>query len=196
MNADDFNLASLISSMKELRTMSLGEQVRRALEGHRLGFDANTLADLVRELETDIEEHIERLEKISGVMTVQERAQPEKMPTLRRQEVAFQAGCDLEEVDSLCDAFSRARELLAGHGSGGGPIDLKLLFSNLPGLSGLDITKGSDGVPKVPAQILEEVLGGKLPRLPKPAPDGSLEALFDLEKTSAPRNRLPKDWKP
>lgn len=201
MNPENFNLPSLINSMKELRQMQLGDQVRQALEGARLGFDANTLSELVRELETDIEEHIERLERISGVMTEPERAQPELMETLRRTEVAFKAGCDLEEVESLCEAFTRARELLAGGMGNGGVLDLKLLFSNIPGLNGLDITRDANGVPKVPSQIIEEVLGGKfsvrkLEKAPETPAEPSLEELFDLEKTSAPTNRLPKDWKP
>lgn len=177
--------------------MSLGEQVRQALEGARLGFDASTLAELVRELESDIEEHIERLEKMSGVMTAAERSFPERMTTQRRQEVAFQSGCDQEEVDSLCTAFSRAREMLSGS-NGAAALDLKLLFSNLPGLSGIDL-KGPDGVPKVPSQVLEDLLSGRFPSpaVAPPAPaDGELEAMFDLEKVSTPRNRLPKDWKP
>jgi hypothetical protein len=197
LNADGFNLESLISSMKELRHMQLGDQVRQALEGAKLGLDPAALKDLVHELESDIEEHIGRLEKISEVMTTEERRQPELMEATRRQEVAFKSGCDTEEVDSLCEAFSRAREILAGAKGHGGVLDLKLLFSNIPGLSGIDLAPGSDGVRKVPAQILEEILGGKF-RTPPSTPDTepSLEELFDLEKTATPRNRLPKDWKP
>lgn len=205
MNADNFNLETLISSMKDLRHMQLGDQVRQALEGARLGFDANTLAEIVRELESDIEEHVERLEKISGVLSADERAFPERMDNARRQEVAFSSGCDLEEVDSLCEAFSRAREILAGTGGRPGFVDLKLLFSNLPGISGIEIERGPDGVPKVPAQIIEELLGGKWPRparknpaqeSAKPPREPELEELFDLEKPAMPKNRLPKDWKP
>lgn len=192
MNADEFNLSRLINSMKELRHMSLGDQVRQALEGEKLGLDAGTLADLIHELEHDIEEHIERLEKMSGAMTEQERNFPENMATSRRAEVAYQSGCDMEEVESLCTAFARAREILAGSAQGA-VLDLKLLFSNLPGLA------GADGVPKVPAQLLEDLLNGKLP-LRKArttgSAEGELEALFDLERVSAPKNRLPKDWKP
>lgn len=197
MNADNFNLTGLITTMKELRHMQLGDQVRQALEGARLGLDPAALAELVRELESDIEEHIDRLERLSGAMTETERAHPERMDTARRSEVAFKSGCDLEEVDSLCETFSRAREILAGGNAPGGAIDLKLLFSNIPGLSGLDVTRGPDGVPKVPAQVIEEVLGGKISGLRgKPAADAPLEELFDLEKPATPRNRLPKDWKP
>ncbi|MBE7491279.1 MAG: hypothetical protein HS108_05920 [Planctomycetes bacterium] len=195
MNADNFHLGTLISSMKDLRRMSLGDQIRQALQGEKIGLDPAALAELVRELETDIEEHIERLERIAGAMTEPERHYPERMEPERRAEVAFKAGCDIEEVDSICDAFSRAREILAGQATGG-VIDLKLLFSNIPGFAGFEVTRGPDGVPKVPAQIIEEALGarGLAPR--KPQTDTDLEALFDLEKTAAPRNRLPRDWKP
>ena len=196
MNADSFNLDSLITSMKELRHMQLGDQVRQALEGAKLGFDPATLSELVRELESDIGEHIERLERISGVMTPAERAQPENMENARRQEVAFKSGCDTEEVDSLCEAFSRAREILAGV-KGGGLVDLRLLFSNIPGLTGIELAPGPDGVPKVPAQILEEVLGGKIPFIRrKSKSEPPLEDLFDFSKPAIPKNRLPRDWKP
>lgn len=197
LNADSFNLDSLINSMKELRHMQLGDQVRQALEGAKLGLDPAALKDLVHELESDIEEHIGRLEKMSGVMTPEERSHPEAMETARRQEVAFKSGCDTEEVDSLCEAFSRAREILAGATGHGGVLDLKLLFSNIPGLSGIELAPGPDGVAKVPAQILEEILGGRHPsgRRKEPA-EPALEDLFDLEKPATPKNRLPKDWDP
>jgi hypothetical protein len=188
--------------MKELRQMQLGDQVRQALEGARLGLDAATLSELVRELQTDIEEHIERLEKISGAMTAPERLDPPAMDATRRQEVAFQSGCDLEEVDSICDAISRGREILAENADARGGIDLRLLFSKLPGITGIDIGKGPDGVPKVPSQVIEELLGARPKRPDQDRPtapirkDGALEELFDLEKTVTPKNRLPKDWKP
>ena len=203
MNAEEFNLDVLISSMKELRQMQLDNQVRQALENAKLKLDPGTLEDFIHELESDIEEHIERLERISGVLIEEERAHPERMEDMRRREVAFQSGCDLEEVDSLCEAFSRAREILAGLKKGGsGVIDVKLLFSNLPGLTGLPGTE--DGEPGKTSSLLRGLLDGTIHSRPMPAPDlneltarnDEFEALFDLEGTSAPKNRLPKDWKP
>jgi len=122
------------------------------------------------------------------------------MAQVRRQEVAFQSGCDLEEVDSICDAISRGREILTDNADSRGQLDLRLLFSKLPGITGIDIGKGPDGVPKVPSQVLEELFGVRRATQERPtAPikkEGALEELFDLEKTAAPKNRLPKDWKP
>ncbi|MCB9894128.1 MAG: hypothetical protein H6839_06760 [Planctomycetes bacterium] len=202
MNAEEFNLDMLISSMKELRQMQLDDQVRQALENAKLKLDPGTLEDFIHELETDIEEHIERLERISNVLHEQERNHPELMEDDRRREVAFQSGCDLEEVDSLCEAFSRAREILAGlKKGGGGVIDVKLLFSNLPGLTGLP---GTEDEPGKASSLLRGLLDGTIHTRKTPDPDlneltarnDEFEALFDLEATSAPRNRLPKDWKP
>ena len=201
MNAEDFNLDMLISSMKELRQMQLDDQVRSALSSAKLQLDPATLENIIHELESDIEEHIERLERISGVLKDEERKHPEQMPDLRRQEVAFQSGCDFEEVDSLCEAFSRAREILAGlKGQGGGLLDVKLLFSNLPGLTGMEFNEEGK-----PSNLLRGILDGTIhSQTPKPAEDldslaarnDEFEALFDLSAPSAPRNRLPKDWKP
>jgi hypothetical protein len=119
------------------------------------------------------------------------------MDELRRREVAFKSGCDLEEVESLCDAFSRAREILAGlKQKGSGAIDVKLLFSNLPGLSGMQL----DG--EGPSQLLRGILEGTFVPSPESDSDGvvvrpeDLERQFDLSRTAAPKNRLPRDWKP
>lgn len=200
MNSEEFNLDVLISSMKELRQMQLDDQVRQALESARLKLDPGTLEDFIHELEHDIEEHIERLERISGVMKAEERSHPERMEDLRRREVAFQSGCDLEEVDSLCEAFSRAREILAGlKGQGGGVIDVKLLFSNLPGLTGMEISEVGKA-----SNILRGLLDGTI-QSRKPETENldalagrneEFEQLFELGSTNAPKNRLPKDWKP
>ncbi|MCA8913639.1 MAG: hypothetical protein KDB82_18290 [Planctomycetes bacterium] len=200
MDAEEFNLDMLIDSMKELRQMQLNDQVKQALEDARLKLDPSMLNDFIHELENDIEEHIERLERISGVLKDTERNRPEEMTELRRQEVAFQSGCDLEEVDSLCEAFSRAREILAGlKNRGGGLIDVKLLFSNLPGLTGLEF--GEDGKS---SNLLRGLLDGTIQTPGAKGEDldslaesnDEFEALFDLDQTRAPKNRLPKDWKP
>ena len=200
MNADDFNLDMLISSMKELRQMQLDDQVRSALSSAKLQLDPAMLENIIHELESDIEEHIERLERISGVLKDDERKNPEQMGELRRQEVAFQSGCDFEEVDSLCEAFSRAREILAGlKGEGGGVLDVKLLLSNLPGLTAMEFDQEGQ-----PSNLLRGILDGTIHTgKAKPAKDldalaannDDFEALFDLEAPSAPKNRLPKDWK-
>lgn len=198
MNAEDFNLDMLINSMKELRQMQLNDQVREALEGAKLKLDPSMVNELIHELETDIEEHIDRLENISEVLTEDERAHPERLETDRRREIAFQSGCDLEEVDSLCEAFSRAREILSGlKGQGGGVLDVKLLFSNLPGMGGFQVM-GEGEVPEVLRGLLDGSMRpgdeGELPDAP--AGNDEFEALFDLEQTKAPKNRLPKDWNP
>ncbi|MCC7510677.1 MAG: hypothetical protein IT464_15040 [Planctomycetes bacterium] len=199
MDAEKFTLETLISSMKDLRRMQLSDQVKQALDSAKLGVDQASLNDLIKEIESDIEEHIERLERMHAVMTEDERAHPELLDEIRRREVAFKSGSDLEEVDSLCEAFSRAREILAGlKQKGDGVIDVKLLFSNLPGLSGLPM----DG--EGASQLLRGILDGTY-RPPQPeAADvmvraesaEDLEAQFDFSRTSAPKNRLPKDWKP
>jgi hypothetical protein len=203
VNAEEFNLEMLISSMKELRQMQLDDQVRQALENAKLKLDPGTLDDFIHELESDIEEHIERLERISGVLAEEERAHPERMEDERRREVAFKSGCDLEEVDSLCEAFSRAREILAGlKKGGGGVIDVKLLFSNLPGLTGLPDSDGNEFGKT--SSLLRGLLDGTIHTRKSPEPDldtvtarnDEFEALFELGTTNAPKNRLPKDWKP
>lgn len=196
MDAEKFTLDSLIQSMKDLRTMELGDQVKQALEGAKLGVDSSSLSDLIREIETDIEEHIERLERMGAVMNNDERSHPEMLDEIRRREIAFQSGCDLEEVESLCEAFSRAREILAGLKQQGGVIDVKLLFSNLPGISGMSF----DG--EGASELLRGLLDGTFrPSKGSESEDvvvrpGDLEEQFDLTRTSAPKNRLPKDWKP
>jgi len=198
VNADEFNLEMLISSMKELRKMQLNDQVREALENARLKLDPGTLNEFIDELEHDIQEHIERLERISQVMKPAERAHPELMEGERKREVAFQSGCDMEEVESLCEAFSRAREILAGlKGRGDSVIDVKLLFSNLPGLAGIEITEGGKA-----SDLLRGLLDGSI-QARKTRPDldalaarnDEFEALFELGRTNAPKNRLPKDFK-
>ena len=200
VNAEDFNLDMLISSMKELRQMQLNDQVKQALNDAKLKLDPGMLDDFIHELEHDIEEHIERLERISGVLKDEERSHPEEMAELRRQEVAFQSGCDLEEVDSLCEAFSRAREILAGlKGQGAGMLDVKLLFSNLPGLTGFEMNEGGKS-----SNLLRGLLDGTIHTPGSQQEDldalaqqnDEFEALFDLGQTYAPKNRLPKDWKP
>lgn len=207
MDPKNFSLDNLIASMKELRQMQLSDQVRQALEGTRLGVDPSTLNELIHEIEHDIEEHIERLERISAVMSTEERGHPEHLDELRRREVAFKSGCDLEEVDSLCETFNHAREILAGlRADGGKGIDVRLLFSNLPGL---DLGNQENA-----AQILRGLLDGtinarrntqplrKTESQPKAGDaskqglDGDLEGLFDLDTPYVPKNRLPKDWKP
>jgi hypothetical protein len=198
VDAEEFNLEMLINSMKELRQMQLNDQVREALEGAKLRLDQNMVNELIHELETDIEEHIQRLEKISNVLTEEERAHPELIDGVRRQEVAFQSGCDLEEVDSLCEAFSRAREILTGlKRRGSGVLDVKLLFSNLPGLSGMDVAGEGDV-----SNVLRGLLDGSVQSRAESdlsdiaARNDEFEELFDLEQTKAPKNRLPKDWNP
>ncbi len=196
MDAEKFTLETLISSMKDLRRMQLSDQVKEALDSAKLGVDQSSLNDLIKEIESDIEEHIERLERMHAVMTDDERAHPELLDEIRRREVAFKSGSDLEEVDSLCEAFSRAREILAGlKQKGDGIIDVKLLFSNLPGLSGLQI----DG--EGASQLLRGILDGTYRPPRSEAADvvvraEDLEGQFDLTRTAAPKNRLPKDWKP
>lgn len=197
VDADKFTLETLIRSMKDLRGMSLGEQVREAINGAKLGIDPDSIADLVRELETDIEEHIGRLERMYAVMSEDERAHPELLDELRRREIAFKSGNDLEEVDSLCEAFTRAREMLAGlKRNGSGVIDIKLLFSNLPGLSGMQLDGEGGSV------LLKGILDGSFK--PRPAESEAndvvvrpqdLEAQIDLTRVSAPKNRLPRNWK-
>ncbi|MHC4840398.1 MAG: hypothetical protein ACYTDT_05470 [Planctomycetota bacterium] len=210
MNPEQFNLETLIDSMKDLRDVSLADQVKQALEGASLGLDEGAIDGLVNELESDIEDQIERLELISNTLSEVERHAPEQMPRDRRLEVAFKAGCDIEEVDSLCEAFRRARELLARIADGGSAaVDIKLLFGNLPGSGGFALGTDENGVPMVPSQIIEKLMSGdSIPfaetedlvvDVPSSKSDSNLvefEALFDLEKTDGPKNRLPKDWNP
>jgi hypothetical protein len=196
VDADNFTLETLIKSMKDLRTMQLGDQVKNALESAKLGVDPSSLSDLIREIESDIEEHIDRLERMSAVMSQSERAHPELLDELRMREIAFQSGSDLEEVESLCEAFSRAREILAGlKQQGGEVIDVKLLFSNLPGISGLPID--AQGA----SDLLRGLLDGVFQNKSEPTSEEvvvrpqDLHEQFDLSRTAAPKNRLPKDWR-
>lgn len=206
VDPENFNLESLIDSMKELRDVSLADQVKQALESASLGLDEGAIDGLVNELESDIEEQIKRLELISGALTSDERFAPEEMEHVRRLEVAYQAGCDIEEVDSLCEAFRRAREVLARITKNGTTaVDIKLLFGNLPGSGGFAMGVDENGVPMVPSQIFEKLMnGGEFPFAESEDIDHSsenigiddFEDLFDLEHTDAPKNRLPKDWNP
>lgn len=199
MDAESFNLDMLIRSMKELRDVELGPQVRSALEGAELGLDSSTLSELVDELEHDLEEHISRLERISDVLNDEERARPELMPDERKQAVAFQSGCDFEEVDSLCEAFSRARDILgklATGGREGARLDIKLLFSNLAGLSGADFGSSEEGESSA-EDVIRRLFRGREPEKAEETQSlEEFEALFELEDTARPKNRLPKDWNP
>ncbi|MEE9312835.1 MAG: hypothetical protein V3V10_10550 [Planctomycetota bacterium] len=206
VDSENFNLETLIESMKELRDVSLADQVKQALESASLGLDEGAIDGLVNELESDIKEQIKRLELISGALTSDERFAPEEMEHARRLEVAYQAGCDIEEVDSLCEAFRRAREVLARITKNGTTaVDIKLLFGNLPGSGGFAMGVDENGVPMVPSQIFEKLMnGGEFPFAESEDIDHSsenigiddFEDLFDLEHTDGPKNRLPKDWNP
>jgi hypothetical protein len=222
VDAQHFTLDVLISQMKELRQMHLGDQVKAALESTSLGIDSATLSELVREFESDIEEHIERLERIGTVLTEAERANPEHIEPERRREIAFKSGCDFEEIDSLCEAFERARALMEELKAKGGVLDIKELFSTLPGLSGIESDEVQSG-------LLKGILDGSIkPFPPKGASQQSgdkddddtgkhlnllspkgpnkrrdkgngevpLEDQIDTGRTHAPKNRLPKDWNP
>ncbi|MCC6466162.1 MAG: hypothetical protein IT463_12550 [Planctomycetes bacterium] len=193
MGADAFNLDALIRSMRDLGKTQLSDQVRRALEGARIGLDPNTVEELINELQSNLAEHIDRLERIAGVLSDDERQYPERMPAPRRQQVAVAAGCDTEEVEELCEAFNRAREILARHGDGEGRIDVRLLFGKLPGLN---FGPGEDGLPQVPSQVLEGLLERAARASEVPSQPDELEELFDFKKAAQPKNRLPKDWKP
>jgi len=206
VEADNFSLDALIRSMKDLKGVELGSQVRAALESAAVPFDTSTLSALVDELENDLEEHIARLETICGVLNDEERRRPETMSAERRREVAVASSCDLEEVESLCDAFSRARKILSSIAHDGeGQIDVKLLFGNLASLSGLDIgatdEKGeplmisSNFFRKLLVHKVEERADDEVTELVVPEGE-EFDSLFDLERTSEPRNRLPKDWNP
>jgi hypothetical protein len=178
--------------MKELRRMSLGDQVKQALDAAKLRLDPGMMTELLRELESDIEEHIERLERISSVLSPAERAQPERLAQDRRREVAFQSGSDLEDVDSLCEAFERARQILSGLQSGSGVPDLRVLFSNLPGFPGMNSADAEEQ-----ARMLEAMLKRAAKAAGRaPAPESDLESEFDFSRTVSPKNRLPRDWQP
>lgn len=201
MSYDSFSIDVLIASMKQLRGMELGQHVHDALEGVETGLDEGALRELVEELQHDLEEHIERLERISGVLTAAEKEKPETMSVERRREVAWQSKCDPEEVDSLCEAFERARQILSRMGAGGA-VDFRLLLTNLSGLFGKGGEPGEEpngAVFIVPEMFRKLMRGAKRTEAGKAAGRRELdefEQLFDLEKTSAPKNRLPKDWKP
>jgi hypothetical protein len=207
VDSENFSLDVLIRQMKELRGSQLGDQVRAALEQASLGMDEASLAELVSEFQSDIEEHVERLERISRELTVDERSNPEAMTGERRREVAFKAGCDFEEIDSLCEAFERVRGLMEELREKGGVLDVRLLFGSLPGMSGIESDEVQHGLLK---GILDGTIrpgtsegrkshlnflqsGGKQGNEPR---DRKLEDDIDTSRTHEPVNRLPKDWNP
>ncbi len=194
MERNDFTLDALIRSMRELRGAPLGDQVRNALKNAKIGLDAGALSELVHELESDIEEHISRLERISSNLTDAERREPEAMSVDRRREVAFQSGCDFEEIESLCEAFMRARTVVEGLEDGSiGELDIKLLFGNIPGLT--MPPEFEDGKFQIMSGAVELPLQ-ELPAKSVQQEDLSdFEDLFDFETEVKPKNRLPKDWK-
>ncbi len=202
--ADNFNLDVLIKSIKDLRNMELAQHLREALRTQDLnGMDASLISELVEELENDIEEHISRLERICAVLTPEERLRPESMNSLRQQEVAWQAKCDLDEVAGVCEAFARAREILGSMGSGERQsLDLRVLFSNLGGVMGVDAVKDSgEGLqftPEFLQKLLQKGMAAQRAQAKKKSAGSELsdfESQFDLEKPAQPKNRLPKDWR-
>lgn len=201
MGADNFNLETLIRSIKELRNMELAQQLREALRTQELGtMDASLISEMVEEIENDLEEHISRLERIYGVLTEEERARPETMTPARQQEVAWQSKCDLDEVQGLCEAFARAREILGTLGGERRMIDLRLLLTNMGGVMGVDAVQDTpNGIQFNPEFLKRLVQKGALPaRSDKPKPRADLaefEAQFDMDAPAQPKNRLPKDWR-
>jgi hypothetical protein len=202
--ADNFNLDVLIKSIKDLRNMELAQHLREALRTQDLnGMDAGLISELVEELENDIEEHISRLERICAVLTPEERQKPESMNHTRQQEVAWQSKCDLDEVQGVCEAFARARELLNSMGTNERQnLDLRVLFSNLGGVMGIDAVKDSgEGLqftPEFLQKLLQKGMAAQRAEAKKKTLGNDLtdfEAQFDLDKPAAPKNRLPKDWK-
>lgn len=208
MSADNFSLEVLIRSIKELRNVELARHLRDALRTQDLGMDAGIISDLIEELENDIEEHIARLERICGVLTPSERQQPESMNHERQQEVAWQAKCDLDEVESLCEAFAKAREIL---GSMGGAerqnLDLRVLFSNMGGMFGIDgeaVKDSGEGVaftPQFLQKLLQKGLASQRADASRkvsgndPSDLTAFEAQFEMDSPAVPKNRLPKDWR-
>lgn len=214
MDADKFNFDLLIRSIKELRNRELAVQLRDALSASNLGMDQAMVSEFIHELENDLEEHIARLERIRDEMTPAEREQPESMDPLRRQAVAFNAQCDVEEIDGLCEAFGRAREMLGNVGTDGKvKLDIKLLFTNLGGIVGLDIGGDAAGDGSAPLdnvtgqsmppflhKLLQGGLKARTPRHDRGSSEDALdgpdfEAMFDTSRTSEPKNRLPRDFR-
>lgn len=200
--ADNFNLDILIKSIKDLRNMELARQLREALRTQDLnGMDTGLISELVEELENDLEEHISRLERICAVLTAEERLRPESMNHARQQEVAWQSKCDLDEVQGVCEAFARARELLGTRGSSERQnLDLRVLLSNLGGVMGLEAVKetpqGLQFTPEFLQKLMQKGLTGPKPARKQPSKElDDFEALFDLDKPVQPKNRLPKDFR-
>ncbi|CAG0971196.1 hypothetical protein PLCT2_01360 [Planctomycetaceae bacterium] len=200
--ADNFNLDILIKSIKDLRNMELARQLREALRTQDLnGMDTGLISELVEELENDLEEHISRLERICAVLTAEERLRPESMNHARQQEVAWQSKCDLDEVQGVCEAFARARELLGTMGSSERQnLDLRVLLSNLGGVMGLEAVKetpqGLQFTPEFLQKLMQKGLTGPKPARKQPSKElDDFEALFDLDKPVQPKNRLPKDFR-
>ncbi|MBP9891556.1 MAG: hypothetical protein KBG84_06580 [Planctomycetes bacterium] len=200
--ADNFNLDILIKSIKDLRNMELARQLREALRTQDLnGMDTGLISELVEELENDLEEHISRLERICAVLTAEERLRPESMNHARQQEVAWQSKCDLDEVQGVCEAFARARELLGTMGSSERQnLDLRVLLSNLGGVMGLEAVKetpqGLQFTPEFLQKLMQKGLTGPKPARKQPSRElDDFEALFDLDKPVQPKNRLPKDFR-
>ena len=203
--ADNFNLDILIKSIKDLRNMELARQLREALRTQDLsGMDTGLISELVEELENDLEEHISRLERICAVLTPDERLRPESMNHARQQEVAWQSKCDLDEVQGVCEAFARARELLGSMGPGERQnLDLRVLLTNLGGVMGLEAVKetpqGLQFTPEFLQKLMQKGLAAHKPVAPaRKQPSRELddfEALFDLDKPVQPKNRLPKDFR-
>ena len=205
MAADNFNLDVLIKSIKELRNMELAKQLREALRTQEMStMDSGLISELVEEIENDLEEHISRLERICAVLTPEERARPENMNHQRQQEVAWQSKCDLDEVQGVCEAFARAREIL---GSVGGNerrvLDVRMLLSNLGGVMGMEAVKetpeGLQFTPEFLQKLMQKGLASQkagVPAANKPRKEiDDFEALFDLDKPAQPKNRLPKNFR-
>jgi hypothetical protein len=208
VDSENFSLDVLIRQMKDLQGSQLGDQVRAALEHARLGMDESSLAELVNEFQSDLQEHIGRLERINRELTMEERSSPENMSAERRREVAFKSGCDFEEIDSLCEAFAQVRSVLEELRQKGGSFDVSLLLGNLPGMAGIESDEVQHGLLK---GILDGTIqpgategnrkshlnfmqaGGKR-RAEKRS--GDLEDQIDTSRTHEPVNRLPKDWNP
>jgi Signal peptide binding domain len=203
--ADNFNLDILIKSIKDLRNMELARQLREALRTQDLsGMDTGLISELVEELENDLEEHISRLERICAVLTADERLRPESMNHARQQEVAWQSKCDLDEVQGVCEAFARARELLGTMGAAERQnLDLRVLLTNLGGVMGLEAVKetpqGLQFTPEFLQKLMQKGLAANKPaasaRKQTSRELDEFEALFDLDKPVQPKNRLPKDFR-
>ncbi len=202
--ADNFNLDILIKSIKDLRNMELARQLREVLRTQDLGgMDTGLISELVEELENDLEEHISRLERICAVLTAEERLRPESMNHARQQEVAWQSKCDPDEVQGVCEAFARARELLGSMGTGERQnLDLRVLLTNLGGVMGLEAVKetpqGLQFTPEFLQKLMQKGMAGPKAGVPARKPNKELadfEAQFDLEQPAQPKNRLPKDWR-